>query len=113
MIKTNKHFFSMLPVGGSRKKKLSKVPRGHLVGPGIYLFPCYSHPLVRSLIRRARESGRKAGKQKKRGGQGAERGHRVSAYYYNIVQRRRINAIPLPDDHFLDGAYSTQIPFAR
>lgn len=85
-------FFGMPPVGGDRKK-MSKVPRGHLVGPGIYLSLYYSHPPVRSLARWARESGRKAGKQKKRGGQGAERGHRVSAYYYNVVQRRRTNAI--------------------
>jgi len=72
-------------------EKLSKVPRGHLVGPGIYThthihlslpLPLhYSQPLVHC----ARESGRKASEQGGTEGKGAERGRRVSAYVYLLL----------------------------
>lgn len=69
--------------------------------------------LARSLAARAKAAERPVSRGSQ-GEQGAERGRCVSVYVYilhDVLQRRRVNAVPLPDSRFLDIA--TQIQFAR
>jgi len=116
-------------------EKLSKVPRGHLVGPGIYIYLSLSFSLSlflsiivnRSFTARAKAAERPASKGKPgRRVRSEAVAFRPTYIYYTTTTLlllllllhhytwyKGVNAIPLPDSRFLDRDSSTQIWYTK